>query len=455
MLSPIQQISFCGNRVFVKRDDLLPFSFGGNKARIAKEFFEDMKVQGKNCMIGYGNARSNLSRALANLCASESIECHLVSPADDNGIAVHTFNEKMCSMCGASFHYCQKDEVSATINSVIELCKKKGLRPYYINGNIYGKGNEQVPVRAYYKAYQEIREYEKENGFEFDYIFLPVGTGMTQAGLLCGIAENAAKTKVVGISIARETKKEIPVLRSYLDAFASNRRIDSANFPELVVDDSFLSGGYGRYDSNIQNVILDVFVRFGIPLDPNYSGKAFWGMNQYLSKQGILNKNILFMHTGGIPLFFDFLAKSKEPFEIERSRNKSELFEFVNSVDATLPVPLSERVDLGVFVDKVLANGVALVVKQNGFVKAASFFYCNDVNSKIGYITLIAIRPENKKQGYASALLNETESVCKNAGMNYMALNVNLENTKAIALYSKCGFRITSIENKVYMKKKI
>ena len=52
--------------IYVKRDDLLPFSFGGNKSRIAQEFYADMDVKGKDCMIGYGNARSNLSRALAN-----------------------------------------------------------------------------------------------------------------------------------------------------------------------------------------------------------------------------------------------------------------------------------------------------------------------------------------------------------------------------------------------------
>lgn len=29
--------------IYIKRDDLLPFSFGGNKVRIAEEFFADMR----------------------------------------------------------------------------------------------------------------------------------------------------------------------------------------------------------------------------------------------------------------------------------------------------------------------------------------------------------------------------------------------------------------------------
>ena len=66
--TPVIQIPDEKNSIYIKREDLFPFSFGGNKVRIALEFINDMKKQGKDCIVGYGNARSNLSRALANLC---------------------------------------------------------------------------------------------------------------------------------------------------------------------------------------------------------------------------------------------------------------------------------------------------------------------------------------------------------------------------------------------------
>lgn len=68
--TPVVRILDKDNDIYVKRDDLIPFSFGGNKVRIALAFIEDMKRQGRDCVVGYGNARSNLSRALANLCYS-------------------------------------------------------------------------------------------------------------------------------------------------------------------------------------------------------------------------------------------------------------------------------------------------------------------------------------------------------------------------------------------------
>lgn len=67
--TPISKLKtdLLGLNLYIKRDDLLPYSFGGNKARIAWEFYNDMDTKGFDCMIGYGNARSNLSRVLANV----------------------------------------------------------------------------------------------------------------------------------------------------------------------------------------------------------------------------------------------------------------------------------------------------------------------------------------------------------------------------------------------------
>ena len=44
MYTPIHRLNIkSNNAIYVKREDLLPFSFGGNKVRIAQELFFDMK----------------------------------------------------------------------------------------------------------------------------------------------------------------------------------------------------------------------------------------------------------------------------------------------------------------------------------------------------------------------------------------------------------------------------
>ena len=72
-----------GNKLYIKREDLLPFSFGRNKVRISEKFIDDMYRKNKNYMIGYGNTKSNLSRALACMCVSKNIPCTIISVVNE------------------------------------------------------------------------------------------------------------------------------------------------------------------------------------------------------------------------------------------------------------------------------------------------------------------------------------------------------------------------------------
>lgn len=302
-ITPIIKIDdFGDNRLFVKREDLLPFSFGGNKVRIAQEFFLDMDEKQKSCMIGYGSARSNLCRALANISYARKKVCHIISVANDDGIHMDTSNSMIVKACGVSIHYCNKSEVADTVQSVMDACGIGG--GYYIYGDKYGNGNEEVPMRAYVKVYREIQMQEKMLKQKFDYIFLATGTGMTQAGLVAGQVLYGGNEKIVGISVARKKEYQEKVLRKMLLAYSVKHKI-LTDEKEVEVCDDCLCGGYGVYNEKIVQTVRDMMLINGIPLDTTYTGKAFLGMMQYVKRNKIEGKNILFLHTGGVPLFFD------------------------------------------------------------------------------------------------------------------------------------------------------
>lgn len=309
--TPMQKVNIGRNNIYIKRDDLVPFSLGGNKVRIAYEFVSDMKLHGKDCMIGYGNARSNLSRALANLCLAEGIPCCIISPSDDDGSRIQTANSKLVKVCEASVLDCAKDNVPEAVDHAVSIYVKKGLKPYYIYGNRYGKGNEVVPLKAYMKTYKEILRQADEYGISFDYIFLATGTGMTQSGLLLGKLLHGGREKIIGISIARDARIETTVIESNIRAYEKQSKIGLNLDGEIVVNDEYRFGGYGVRNETINCFILECFKKTGVPLDPNYTGKAFYGMLELLKKEKIDGKNVLFIHTGGIPLFFDFLSQYK------------------------------------------------------------------------------------------------------------------------------------------------
>ena len=80
---------------------------------------------------------------------------------------------------------------------------------------------------------------------------------------------------------------------------------------KTIFIDDYTGDGYGANSAEIQDTIKESLVKYGMPLDSTYTGKAFLGMKKYIRQKGIADKNILFIHTGGTPLFFDDLNKMR------------------------------------------------------------------------------------------------------------------------------------------------
>lgn len=303
--TPIVPLSgdYGNNQFYIKRDDLIPFSFGGNKARKAAEFYKEIKEQEADVIVTYGTNASNHCRIVANMAASMGIDCHIISPDGHVEILNNTF---MVTQFGATIEHCPIEMVSKTIEYRMEEFRTKGRKPYFIMGG--GHGNPGT--EAYVKTYDEISEYEIENNKNFDYIFHASGTGTTQAGLVCGKLLTKKETgKIVGISIARKEANGRQVVKDSIKAYLQEKFESLYREEYLEFVDSYICGGYGEYTKEVKSTIETVMSRDGIPMDHTYVGKAFCGMLQYLKQHDIRNKNILFIHTGGTPLYFDLLRK--------------------------------------------------------------------------------------------------------------------------------------------------
>lgn len=300
-----------GNQFYMKRDDLLPFSMGGNKVRIAEAFYQDMKAKGCNSMIIYGSRHSNLCRVLSDLCCSRGVECTMICSHDEHEDDAPTNNTYLIDWAGANVVHCGKTEIAVTVERVMEEIISRGGKPYYIYGDKFGKGNEGTATAAYAQAYEEILRFEEQQGWEFDYIFCPCGTGATHSGLVSGHLLAKDQKKILGVIISsRETERAQQVAEEGIqDYFAKNALELPENFKEeIILLDQYRMGGYGQYDDRLKELIIREYRMNGLPLDPIYTAKAFWGMKEYIREQGIENSRILFLHTGGAPLFYDFLC---------------------------------------------------------------------------------------------------------------------------------------------------
>lgn len=353
------------NEIWMKRDDLLPFSFGGNKARKAWQFYHEILQEEPDIVMTYGSNASNHCRIIANMARAMGLPCHII--ANDHTVegkdGRELFNRILVEEFGASVETVPTDQVHDTIEARMEEYRSRGLRPYFIQGG--GHGN--TGTAAYAEVWREIRSQERALGTAFSHIVLASGTGATQGGLVAGrvmervqraggLMESVRQTgedeaavpqtqrrnpeaalpEVVGISIARRNPRGGDVVReSVLDYLSM---LDENPIPEegslgdsagrfgqerstqeqtgyrrfyteedLVFDDHYILGGYGAYNEEVTQVISKMMEQEGIPMDTTYTGKAFTGMLHYLEDHGIHGQQVLFIHTGGTPLFFDRL----------------------------------------------------------------------------------------------------------------------------------------------------
>lgn len=303
-ITPIQRLNekLNNNIFYIKRDDLIPTSFGGNKVRKAILFFEDMKVKGCDCVVTYGSSSSNHCRIVANISASKGLKCIIISPIETSKI---TFNSKMMELFGAEIVSCNVSEVRETIQNTINRLTEKGYKPYFIQGG----GHGTLGTKAYIEAYEEIRYFELKKNIKFDYIFHTSGTGTTQAGLICGQLINGDERQIIGISNARRNPYGGQVVLDSVNEYLTSIGMGCVNSDVINFIDDYVLDGYGSYNEDILKTIKQVLVQDGIPMDTTYTGKAYWSMKEYIKKYQIEDKNILFIHTGGTPLFFDDLGE--------------------------------------------------------------------------------------------------------------------------------------------------
>lgn len=313
--TPVTEI-FCPdageNRIFLKRDDLQPFSFGGNKVRIAWEFLTDLREKGCDAMLMYGDARSNLCRVLSGMCRMEGIPARMIASGRDEMPAPLTFNERIVRLFGVPVRYTDRERIAEAVDEEMAFFECEGRKPYYIYGSRLGTGNESCAGRAYAKAYREILSDETRLGVRFDLIVCPYGTGATLGGLIAGAMENHDGDRLLGISISSRTEERAKeILEKTVAGYLKERGLpaDSARIRERMhLLTGYNCGGYGIVDEAVLACVRDMLLMNSVPMAPEYSGKAFLGLVRYLRERGIVNKNILFLHTGGLPLFFDALT---------------------------------------------------------------------------------------------------------------------------------------------------
>lgn len=296
-------IDILSNQIRVFRDDLYPFLGGGNKGRKIDSIAKDIFLKNSDAIVTTGGFQSNHCRAVCIFAAKNKMKCTLVLHGSETEFNKQSGNAKIMRISGAKIVFVDDpNKIGSTMDAEMNMYVESGNCPYYI----YGGGHTLQGGEAYINAIEELKSYcLKENWFP-KYIFHASGTGSTQSGIMAGLDKYIfPETEVIGISVARKSEIATKIVAKFYEQLCLHYEIKCFNRRSTVLD-NYLMGGYGKSNSKLKHLCLNSIKEYGFTLDTCYTGKAFYGMLDFIKKHNIKEDDIMFWHTGGV---FNFLAE--------------------------------------------------------------------------------------------------------------------------------------------------
>ena len=161
---------------------------------------------------------------------------------------------------------------------------------------------------------EEVRQQEKELGFQFDYIVVCSVTGSTQAGMVVGFAADGRARKVIGIDAsAKPEKTHAQILRIAQNTAKLVELGQEITAEDVVLDTRYGGPEYGLPNEGTLEAIRLCARQEGMLTDPVYEGKSMHGMIDRVRRGEFPEgSRVLYAHLGGVPALnaYSFLFRN-------------------------------------------------------------------------------------------------------------------------------------------------
>jgi len=301
-----------GPRIFIKRDDLTGFGFGGNKVRGLEFYIADALARHADVIVTGAGPQSNHVRATS--AAARVAGLDVIAVMHDSRPAETQGNLLLDELLGAQLRFTNNPDrrlVDTEIESVAEELRRAGRRPYVIPRG----GASALGALGYVECMREMGAQLRAMNVRSDpptalrtcWIVLATGACGTQAGLIAGMKTYGdAPYRVLGITVSRPVAECVQrVGRIAVEAAQLARRAITLEGEDVLVRDGFIGPGYGIPTPEGVEAIRLVARTEGVFLDPTYTGKGMAGLLAEI-RSGRIGKDetVVFVHTGGEPALF-------------------------------------------------------------------------------------------------------------------------------------------------------
>ena len=314
--TPVEKLSrlsaeLGGPTIYMKRDDLLGLTGGGNKTRKLEFLVADALVNGADTLITCGAVQSNHCRLTLAAAVKEGLKCRLVleervadsynPEAGGNNFLFQLLGvEKIKVVPGGS-------DMMHEMKQVAEEVTSAGRKAYIIPGG----GSNPIGATGYVACAEEILNQMFEKGLKIDRVVCASGSTGTHAGLITGFYGNNSNIPVIGVNVSRAKDVQEELVYDLVEQTAAHVGVGSAIPRDAVLCfGDYVGPGYSLPTSQMAEAVRMLARLEGILMDPVYTGKAMAGFIDLIRK-GFFRKeeNVLFVHTGGSPALHVYMKE--------------------------------------------------------------------------------------------------------------------------------------------------
>jgi 1-aminocyclopropane-1-carboxylate deaminase/D-cysteine desulfhydrase-like pyridoxal-dependent ACC family enzyme len=284
-------------RLFIKRDDLLPFALGGNKVRKMALLAAEAARAGADTLVTCGSAQSNHARVTAAVGAVLGWRVLLILSGD--APEVPSGNVALDRLFGAELRFVPaREDRERAMEEAAEAVRMAGGSPFVIPLG----ASTPLGACAIARGVGELSAAQVRP----DEIVHASSSGGTQAGLIAGCALFGLRTRVHGVSADESATDLAANVSALLEGMATRlgSRLATLGGDKAVdVDDGQIGGGYGRPTAASIEAAELLARTEGVVLDPVYTAKAMAGLIQRV-RDGRYDPRdtVVFWHTGGLPM---------------------------------------------------------------------------------------------------------------------------------------------------------